>query len=165
MSWFLLYIKRIFLNLKGLSDASIASLTRKEYGLAVNSLQILMKTLVLISDEWFRAISWSSLLFGIFAIKKWVILSLTSFGTLNYDCVIKVIEIYNFLPLITNSVTIKFNFFQLIISSIISSKTITSFIWILFINIFVNIVHIIWILDDSFRIVKMIYAYFFMYVS
>ena len=28
-------LKRFFLNLKGLSDASVASLTKKEYGLAV----------------------------------------------------------------------------------------------------------------------------------
>ena len=34
----LLYIKNIFLNLKGLSDASVVSLTKKEYGLAVHSL-------------------------------------------------------------------------------------------------------------------------------
>ena len=44
-------LKRFFLNLKGLSDASVASLTKKEYGLAINFLQILMKSLELISDE------------------------------------------------------------------------------------------------------------------
>ena len=37
--------------------------------------------------------------------KKWVELSLTSFGTLKYDCVIKTRELLNFLPLINNSVT------------------------------------------------------------
>ena len=81
MSRFLLYLKRIFLNLKGLSDASIVSLTKKEYGLPVHSLKVLIKSLVLISDEWFCAISWSSLLFRIVAIEKCVVLSLTSFGT------------------------------------------------------------------------------------
>ena len=48
-----------------------------------------MKSLELMSDEWFSAICWSSLLFGIFMIKKWVEFSLTSFGALKYDCVIK----------------------------------------------------------------------------
>ena len=72
-------LKIFFLNLKGLSDASVASLTKKEYGSAVNFLCILMKYLELISDD---AICWSSLLFGISMIKKWVKFSPTSFGTL-----------------------------------------------------------------------------------
>ena len=44
-------LKRLFLNLKGLSDAGVASLTKKEYGSAVHFLWILMKSLELISDE------------------------------------------------------------------------------------------------------------------
>ena len=84
--------KRLFLNLKGLSDESVVSLTKKEYGLAVYIFLILIKSLVLISDEGFSAICWSSLFFGIFVIKKWVAFSLTSFGTLKYDCVIKTRE-------------------------------------------------------------------------
>ena len=64
-------LKRFFLNLKGLSDASVASSTKKEYGLAVYFLWILMKSLMLIFDEQFWAIRWSSLLSGIFMIKKW----------------------------------------------------------------------------------------------
>ena len=51
-------------------DASVVSLTKNKYGLAVHSLNILVKSLVLMSDEWFIAISRSSLLFGIFAIEK-----------------------------------------------------------------------------------------------
>ena len=51
-------------------DASVVSLTKNDYGLAVHSLNILVKFLVLISDEWFIAISRSSLLFGIFGIGK-----------------------------------------------------------------------------------------------
>ena len=47
-----------------------------------------MKSLVSMSDEWFSAICWSSLLFGIFMIKKWAEFSLTSFGTLKFDWVI-----------------------------------------------------------------------------
>ena len=74
-------LKRFFLSLKGLSDASLSSSTKKEYGSEVYFLKILMKSLKLMSDEWFSAICWSSLLFGIFMIKKWVEFSLTSFGT------------------------------------------------------------------------------------
>ena len=44
-------LKRYFLNLKGLSDASVIPLTKKEYGSAVQFFWILMKSLVLISDE------------------------------------------------------------------------------------------------------------------
>ena len=80
----LLYLKKISLNLKGLSDASVSSLTNKEYGSAVYSLWILMKSLMLISDEQFCAVCWSSILLGMFLIKKWVVVSLTSFGTLKY---------------------------------------------------------------------------------
>ena len=42
--------------------------------------------------------------------KKRVVLNLTYFGTLKHDCVIKAIEMFNFLPLINSSVTIGFSF-------------------------------------------------------
>ena len=71
-------LKIFFLNLKGLSDASVASLTRKEYGSEVHFLWILMKSLELISDEWFIAICLS---FGISKMKKYVKFNLASFGT------------------------------------------------------------------------------------
>ena len=45
-------LKIFFLNLKGLSDARVVSLTRKEYGSLVHILEILSKSLELISDEW-----------------------------------------------------------------------------------------------------------------
>ena len=49
---FIIFIQKdFFLNLKGLSDASVVSLTKKEYGSTVHFLWILMKYLVLISDE------------------------------------------------------------------------------------------------------------------
>ena len=54
------------------------------------------------SDDWFNAIYWISLLLGIFIIKKYVVLSLTFLGTLKYNCAIKTIEILKFLPLINN---------------------------------------------------------------
>ena len=57
-------------------------------------------------------------------IKKLLELSLTSFETLKYDSVITTREMFNFLPLINNSVIIEFSFLLLIISVIISSKTI-----------------------------------------
>ena len=62
----------------------------------------------------------------LFMIKKCVEFNLTSFDTLKYDWVIKAIEILSFLPLIKNSVTIGFNFLLLIISAMISSKSINT---------------------------------------
>ena len=124
MSWFYYMLKRFFLSLKRLFDASVASSAKKEYDSAVHLLCILMKSLVLISAEWFNTIYWGSLLSGLFMIKKWVEFSLTSFGTLKYGWVIKTREMFNFVPLINNLVTIEFRFLLLIISAIISPKTI-----------------------------------------
>ena len=45
-------------------------------------------------------------------IKKSVEFSLTSFGTLKYDCVIKTIEMINFISLINNSVSIGSTFYH-----------------------------------------------------
>ena len=42
----------------------------------------------------------------LFYLELWVEFSLTSFGTLKYVCVIKAIEMFNFLPLINNLVKI-----------------------------------------------------------
>ena len=69
------------------------------------------------SDEWFNEICWSSFLFGIFMIKQLVDFSLSSFRTLKYNCVIKTKEMFNFLFVTSNSVTVEFNFLLLIISS------------------------------------------------
>ena len=55
-------------------------------------------------------------------IKTWVKYNLTSFGTLKFDCVIKTKEIFSFLPLINNSVTIEFSFLLLIMSAIVLLK-------------------------------------------
>ena len=90
------------------------------------------------SDEWFKAICWSSLLSGIFIMKKWVEFSLPSFGTLKYNWVIKTREMFNFLPLINIYVTTGFRFLLLIISAMISSKTIniSLFLPILYSSIF-----------------------------
>ena len=52
--------------------------------------------------------------------------SATSFGTSMYYCVVKTIEMFNFLPLINNSVTTGFSFSSLILSAITSSKTINT---------------------------------------
>ena len=85
-----------------------------------------MKPLKSIYDEWFNAVWWSSLLFGISIITKCVVFSLTSFGTSKYDCAIKTIEILSFLPLINNSVTAGLSYLLPIISAIISSKIINT---------------------------------------
>ena len=65
-------------------------------------------------------------LFGLAIIKICVVLSLDSFSTLRYDCVIKTKEVLDFLPLVNSSVTILCSFVLLIISAIISSKTINT---------------------------------------
>ena len=83
---------------KGLFGGSAVSLTKKEDG---SEVQILTKSLVLMSDEWFSIVE-SYFLLGIFAIKEWVVFSLTSFGTLKYDWVIKTRGILNFIPLTNN---------------------------------------------------------------
>ena len=101
-------LKRFFLNLKGLSDARVASSTKKEYHSAVHFLQILLKSLEIMSDDRFSAICWISFLFGMFIMEKWVEFSLTFFGTLKYDFVIKTKEMFSFQPLINKSVTIEF---------------------------------------------------------
>ena len=44
-----------FLNLKGLSDSKVVSLTKKEYGSVVYFLKIFIKSVKSISDEWFKA--------------------------------------------------------------------------------------------------------------
>ena len=49
-------LKRFFLNLKGLFDASVVSLTKTEYGSSAHLLWILAKSLVLMPDEWFIAV-------------------------------------------------------------------------------------------------------------
>ena len=68
--------------------------------------------------------------------KNCVKLNLTSVGSLKYYCVIKTeIEILIFLFLINNSVPIGFSFLILIISAIISSKTINTFLFYLDCNL------------------------------
>ena len=69
----------------------------------------------------------SSSLLRIFVMENWVEFSLTSFGTSKYDCGIKTIEMFNFLPLINYSVTTGFICLLLIILTIISAKAINIF--------------------------------------
>ena len=66
---FYIISKRFFLNCERLSDARVASATKKEYGFAVHFLYRFIKTLKSISDEWLNAICCSCRLFGIFIIK------------------------------------------------------------------------------------------------
>ena len=65
--------------------------------------------------------------FEIFITKQCVEFSLIFFGTAKKNCVIKTREIFSFLSLINNSVTIGLSFLLLIISAIISSNTINIF--------------------------------------
>ena len=70
------------------------------------------------------------------------------------DYVIKTTKIVSFLPLINNTVTIGLNFLLLSISAISSSKTINIlkfyfFFCVVFFNIFLNIIHIIWIFNKT----------------
>ena len=64
-------------------------------------------------------------------IKNWVEFSMVSFGTLKYDYVIKIMEIFNFLRLINNSGTIEYSFLLLIIPAIKSSKTVLFYVFYL----------------------------------
>ena len=117
---FYILSKRFFLKRERLSDARLASITEKEYGFAIHFLQRFIKSFETTSNERLYAICLSSLSFGIFLIKKCVVFSLTSFGTLKHDCVIKAREIFHFLPLINSAVTILLRFSLLCISVIIS---------------------------------------------
>ena len=74
-------------------------------------------------------------------IKKYVQFSLTSLGTLKYDFVINTIEVFNFIPLINNSVTIGLSF-SLSCQQLHHQKLLilyTSLTSIVFFNNFVNI--------------------------
>ena len=107
-----------------------------EYGFTVHFLGRPKEPLVSISDEWLYIICLTSLLIGIFKMHKCVVFSLTSFATLKYY-VIKAREMFSFLPLINNSVTIELSCSILSISTIISSKTISilHFLWVVFFNV------------------------------
>ena len=60
------FSKIFFLKGKRLSDDKVVSLNKKEYSYAVHFSYIFTKSLKSVSDEWFIAICWSSLLFGFF---------------------------------------------------------------------------------------------------
>ena len=81
--------------------------------------------------KFLKSISDKSYLFGIFMIKKCVVFNLTFLGTLKDNCLIKTLEMFNFMPLINNSVTIGLSFLLLIISAIIWSNTINTFLLLL----------------------------------
>ena len=104
-----------------LPDARVAWITKKEYGLTVHFLQRFIKSLKSIPDKWLNEISWSSHLFTTFRIKWYVEFSLF-LQTAKYDYVTETREMFNFLPLINNSVTIELSFLLLTISAIVLSK-------------------------------------------
>ena len=110
-----------------MSDSKVVFLTKKVYASALYFLKIVIKSLKSISDESFNAICWSFLLFKVFTIKKCVVFSLTTFGTLKHDCVIKTRKKFNFFPLINNLITTGLSFLPVITSASVSSKTINTF--------------------------------------
>ena len=75
--------------------------------------------------------------------------SLTSLGTLIYDFVMKTSKMFSFVPLINNSVITGLHFLLLIILAIMSPKYINTicFFWIVIVNSYINIIHIIRIFD------------------
>ena len=101
-------------------------MSKNENGTTVKFLYSFLNSSKSISDEWLVAICWSYCLFGIFMIKKFVVFSLTSFGTQKYDCVMNNKETLNNLPLINSSFITGWSFILLIISVIISSITINT---------------------------------------
>ena len=83
------------------------------------------------------------LLLGIFIIKKWVEFSLASFSTLNYDCVMKTIEMFNSLPLINDLLLLDLVFITNHISNhIIKNYEYFMFFTYIVFNIFIKILHI-----------------------
>ena len=71
---------RFFQKRNGLSDGRVVSMTKNEYGSAVDFLYSSIRSLKLISNEWSITISWPSH----FMMKKYPVFSLRSFGTLKY---------------------------------------------------------------------------------
>ena len=71
---------------------------------------------------------------------------------------IKATEMFKFLHLINNSVTIGLFFINRHISNHIikSNKYLTFLIWVLFFNVFINIIHIIRVFNKRLRIIKML---------
>ena len=87
----------------------VVSFTKNEYVSLVKSLWSFIKSLKSISDYWFDAISWSSLLLEIFMINQCLRFFLIVLGTSKQDCGIKTSEIFSFFPLKNNSVIIGLN--------------------------------------------------------
>ena len=88
--------------------------------------------------------------------------SLTSFGTLKYDCIIIASEMFNFLRQMNNSVTTGLSFLLLIKSAVIISKTINTLRFFLdrILQYFHKHLayHIILIFKKSFRIIILLFS-------
>ena len=70
-----------------------------------------------------------------------VVSSLTSFGTLKYDSVIKATEMLSFLPPVNNSVTTEFSFLFLIMSAIIINQDTLAYPFLLLFFLFILLVN------------------------
>ena len=106
---FYILSKRFVLKHEGLSDARVASITKKEYGFAVHVLQRYRKSAKSISDEWLSAICCSSHLFGISIMKEGVAFSPIFFGHSKISET-NTREMFSFLPLTNNSVVIELSY-------------------------------------------------------
>ena len=116
--------KRFFLKHKGLSDAKVLSITKKEYSFAVNFFWRIYKAFKVNIQSIIKCNLLNLLLAWNLCNKKCIQLSVTSFGILKLDCVMKTREKFSFLPMVNNSVAIGFRFLLVIISAIIPSKNI-----------------------------------------
>ena len=90
--------------------------------------------------------------------KKFEVLNLTSFGTLKYDCLIKAREMFSFLHLINKSVTTWLSFYYYAYQQYIFkyNQYFAFLFWVVFFHVFINILHIIWVSNKNFRIIKML---------
>ena len=113
----------------GLSEGTIVSMTKIYMSLPKKKKKILFSLLKSSkSDESLVEICGSSYLFGISMMKNCVVFCLTYFGTCKYDWMLKTKVKFDSLLLINTSVTTRCSFSLLIISAIISSNTINTFL-------------------------------------
>ena len=119
--------KRFFQKLNRVLDGKVVLMTKSKYGSVVYFLYSLLKSSNSMSDKLFLKTNWSSSLFEIFIMKMRVVFNPTSIGAWKYDCVMKIKDIFNFLPLINSSVTSGWSFLLLIMSTIVWANAINTF--------------------------------------
>ena len=134
---------------KTLSDVRVASLTKKQYDFVLHFLKRFLTSLKAIYNEWLITISRNCCLFEVFIMKECVEFCLILSSTTKQNWLIKTKEMFSVSPLINNYISISWSFLLLSISGTPSSNTVKKFsIYIIFINIFINITHIIWVSNN-----------------